>query len=326
MTAGPAVAVALGDSITVGVGDTVGPDARHGAGWAAHLATVLRVGRFRNLASNGSRARDVVGGQLTEALRLRPALATVLVGGNDVLRSDFSPREIESALARTVGALASTGSDVILVRLPVIGLFELAPRAVRRVMRRRVAVVNAAVDAAAAAARQEPGRVMVVDGAEAIESAGAGAWHIDRVHPSPAGHRKLALEVARAWLEEAPRTGSAIATQGGGAPSEALSAGAAASAPARSEAVSEVAPPLAALAARLPSAPDPPSWWQRAGWLVVKGIPWTWRRGGDFLPGLIRAVVSDLRSDQMMSPGSAIAGIADSGLDPRKRMKRRGPA
>ncbi|GAB3175055.1 hypothetical protein GCM10027059_48220 [Myceligenerans halotolerans] len=306
MTTGPAVAVALGDSITVGVGDTVGPDARHGAGWAAHLAAVLRVGTFRNLASNGSRARDVAADQLTEALELRPTLATVLVGGNDVLRSDFSPREIEAALARTVDALARARSDVVLVRLPVIGLFELAPRVVRRVMRRRVAVVNAAVDAAAAAAREAPGRVVVVDGGAAIASAGARAWHIDRVHPSPAGHRKLALGVARAWLGEAAGEGAREA----------------AAEPARPENT----PPEAALAARLPVAPEPPSRWQRAGWLVVKGIPWTWRRGGDFLPGLIRAVVSDLRAEQVLSPGSAIAGIADSGLDPRKRMKRRGPA
>ncbi|MBO0611088.1 SGNH/GDSL hydrolase family protein [Myceligenerans salitolerans] len=303
MTGGPAVAVALGDSITVGVGDTVGPEAPHGAGWAAHLATVLRAGTFRNLASNGSRARDVAGRQLTEALRLGPALATVLVGGNDVLRSDFSAREIEDALARTVDALAASGSDVVLVRLPVIGLFELAPSAVRRVMRQRVAVVNTAVDAAATAAREAPGRVVVVDGARAVASAGALAWHIDRVHPSPAGHRRLALGAASAWL--------------GGSPGSQEHAGTAGSPPAGATASPGAwpgpgpGPSEATLAALLPAAPDPPSRWQRAGWLVAKGIPWTWRRGGDFLPGLVRAVVSDLRSERMAPSGPALAGIAE---------------
>ncbi|RPF19671.1 GDSL-type esterase/lipase family protein [Myceligenerans xiligouense] len=287
MTPGPAVAVALGDSITVGVGDTVGPDARHGAGWAAHLAAVLRAGTFRNLASNGSRARDVADGQLAQALRLRPTLATVLVGGNDVLRSDFSAEEIERALARTVGALAGAASDVVLLRLPVIGLFELAPRPVRRVMRRRVGVINAAVDGAAAAAREAPGHVAVVDGTEAIAAAGARAWHIDRVHPSPAGHRTLALEVARVWLGGTAQHVGAV-------------------------------PSTATLAARLPAAPEPPSRWQRAGWLVAKGIPWTWRRGGDFLPGLVRTVVSDIRSERALPSGSSITGIAEQGPGPRK--------
>ncbi|MBL0888740.1 SGNH/GDSL hydrolase family protein [Myceligenerans indicum] len=299
MTAAPAVVVALGDSITVGVGDTVGPDARNGAGWAAHLAAVLRAGTFHNLASNGSRARDVAGSQLTEALRLSPALATVLVGGNDVLRSDFSAREIEDALAWTAGALSAAGSDVVLVRLPVIGLFELAPRTVRRVMRRRVATVNAAVDAAAAATRRAPGRVVVVDGTTAIAPAGARAWHIDRVHPSPAGHRRLALGVARAWIDQRPLPGPA--PQPGEFSTRQAPAG--------------TTPSDAVLKAHLPTAPEPPSRWQRAGWLVVHGIPWTWRRGGDFLPGLIRAVAADLRSERTRSPGEPSTGSADPGLD-----------
>ncbi|GAB4086619.1 hypothetical protein GCM10028784_32490 [Myceligenerans cantabricum] len=309
MIPGPTTAVALGDSITAGVGDVVGPDARYGPGWAAHLAEVLQVESFRNLAHNGSRARDIAGGQLTEALRLRPALATVLVGGNDVLRSDFSAPEIELALARTVDTLTGAGTAVVLVRLPVIGLFELAPRLVRRVMRRRVALVNAAVDAAAARARKATDHVLVVDGARAIAHAGAAAWHIDRVHPSPTGHRRLALGVARAWLDAVDLAGPTCTVPATGAVHEVPTTAA--------------LPSDADLAARLPDAPDPPSRRQRARWLVTQGIPWTWRRGGDFLPGLIRAVAADLRSERALSAGSAIAGITGSGPDPRKRLRRR---
>ncbi|MEU4365515.1 GDSL-type esterase/lipase family protein, partial [Promicromonospora sp. NPDC023987] len=149
--------VALGDSITVGVGDTVGPDAVHGPGWAAHLAVVLGVEAFTNLASSGARSHDVVGAQLDAALALRPRLATVLVGGNDVLRSDFDARRMLRDLHRCVTELCRAGADVVLVRLPLIGLFELSPRLVRRVMRRRVALINAAVDEVAAAVRSDAG-------------------------------------------------------------------------------------------------------------------------------------------------------------------------
>jgi lysophospholipase L1-like esterase len=284
--------VALGDSITVGVGDTVGPDAVHGPGWAAHLAAVLGVEEFTNLATNGARSRDVADTQLDAALALRPRLATVLVGGNDVLRSDFDARFMLADLHRCVGELCRTGTDVVLVRLPVIGLFELAPRLVRHVMRRRVASVNAAVDEVAAAtaapaaqAQAGAGRVVVVDAVAAIAPAGEKAWHVDRVHPSPAGHRRLALGVAAelAGLDPA------------------------------------YAP---APAARLPEAPEPPSVWQRLVWLVRAGLPWCVRRGRDFLPGLLRSVVHDLRAERTFTQGGMVTSLADSGLDPRRRIGR----
>lgn len=297
--------VALGDSITVGVGDTVGPDAVHGPGWAAHLAAVLGVAGFTNLATSGARSSDVAEAQLETALALRPQLATVLVGGNDVLRSDFDARLTLLDLHRCVSKLCRAGTDVVLVKLPVIGLFELSPRLVRRVMRRRVAAINAAVEEVATAASSgdpddepgcradpAPGRVVVVDAVRAIAPAGDRAWHVDRVHPSPAGHRRLALGVATALADLDPRyavdPGSTADT----------------------------------LAARLPDAPDPPSVWQRLAWLVKAGLPWCARRGRDFLPGLLRAVVHDLRAERTFVPGGMMTSLADSGLEPRGRIGR----
>jgi lysophospholipase L1-like esterase len=314
--------VALGDSITVGVGDTVGPDAVHGAGWAAHLATVLGVETFTNLATSGARSHDVAQHQLDAALALRPRLATVLVGGNDVLRSDFDARLTLLDLHRCVRELCDAGTDVVLVRLPVIGLFELGPRLVRRVMRRRVASINAAVQEVAGALGAETtagveggrgddrgrpgpvrGRVLVVDAVQAIAPAGDKAWHVDRVHPSPAGHRWLALGVATALADlGAEYAGTAVPVGG------ALPAGAAL------PAVPDT------LAARLPGAPDPPSVWQRLAWLLTAGLPWCVRRGRDFLPGLLRAVVHDLRAERVVVPGGVVTGLTDPGLGPRRRL------
>lgn len=278
--------VALGDSITVGVGDTVGPDAVHGPGWAAHLATVLGAETFTNLATEGARSRDVVGTQLDAALALRPHLATVLVGGNDVLRSDFDARHTLADLHRSVGELCRAGADVLLVLLPVIGLFELGPRLVRRVMRRRVASINAAVEEVAGSA---PGRVVVVDAARAIAPAGSRAWHIDRVHPSPLGHRALALAAAAALSVSPSTTGENGVVHA-------------------TSSVTSTTPfsPASALG-RLPEAPDPPSTRERLAWLVRAGLPWCVRRGRDFLPGLLRAVVDDVRPQMTRRTRSAAA-------------------
>ncbi len=48
--AGPVV-VAMGDSVTAGVGDDAG------MGWAFHVASMLGARRWVNLAANGVRAR-----------------------------------------------------------------------------------------------------------------------------------------------------------------------------------------------------------------------------------------------------------------------------
>ncbi len=88
---GPVV-VALGDSITFGVGDGAqGPESVETApvGWAAHVARALGASRFVNLAANGARARHLAQTQVPSALMERPDLVLLTVGGNDVLRGDF---------------------------------------------------------------------------------------------------------------------------------------------------------------------------------------------------------------------------------------------
>lgn len=267
MSAGPAV-VALGDSITAGVGDAVGPDAAHGPGWAAHLALLADTARFENLARNGARTETVIAEQLDLALASGADLATLVIGGNDALRSDFSPADVARRLTTCVGALRSRGTAVVLATLPPIGLFDLCGGRIRTVMRARIDAVNAAVRTVAArhggpaagaggrpGAGEPAGRadVVVFDVAEAVRPIGLGAWYVDRVHPSPLGHRHLAVTAGRALQVALPEL------------------------------------------SRLPATPPPPPVWQQAAWLTLAGVPWALRRGRDFLPGLVRAVVDDLR-------------------------------
>lgn len=265
--------VALGDSISAGVGDAVGPGCAHGPGWAAHLATLLGAGAFHNVARNGARARDVVDVQLPRALDLRPRVATLVVGGNDALRSDFCAASVARDLSVAVGAMRDVGAAVVLATLPPIGLFELAPAPVRRVMRGRIDAVNAAVRHVAAGAGAD---AVVLDVGAAVRAAGPGAWHVDRVHPSPLGHRAIALEAARALqpqLVGEPYRGPHQPDLDG-----------------------------AGVAALLPPPPAPPSVGVRLAWLALAGVPWALRRGRDFLPGLLRAVVEDLRAGVVHPP------------------------
>lgn len=181
---GPRV-VAMGDSITLGVGDGTAPGI--GSGWAAHVAHALGASSFTNLAANGTRARSLGLSQLPTGLMERPDIVLLTVGGNDVLRGDFSPEEITARVADAITRLRRPGREIVMIGLDRIAAFDLLGRHVSEVMARRVGQANGAVGMALAGTD-----VHWIDGAEVFARLGDSAWHIDRIHPSPAGHRALA--------------------------------------------------------------------------------------------------------------------------------------
>ena len=81
--------VAMGDSITVGMGDPA-PEGRGWRGFAALLADTLPEPNLHNLAFLGAQTADVERVQLPAALDLKPDVVTIVVGINDTLRGDFT--------------------------------------------------------------------------------------------------------------------------------------------------------------------------------------------------------------------------------------------
>ena len=181
---GPRV-VALGDSVTLGVGD--GHVLEVGAGWAAHVAYALGASSFTNVAENGTRARSLGLSQLPTVLMQRPDIVLLTVGGNDVLRGDFSPTEITERMVDALTRLHRPGREIVIISLDRIAAFDLLGRRVSATMARRISRANGALRTAIAGTQ-----VHLVDGAEVFARLGESAWHIDRIHPSPAGHRALA--------------------------------------------------------------------------------------------------------------------------------------
>jgi lysophospholipase L1-like esterase len=175
---------ALGDSITLGVGDPVG---RAWRGWAVLLAEGLPEPRLHMLAANGACIADVERHQLPAALPLRPDLASVIVGVNDTLRPGFDPARIAASAGHTVGALRATGAAVLTMRLPDPGRMLGLPSALARPLARRAAEVNAVMDEVAARFG-----TLHFDAARAAETYEPSMWAVDRLHPSERGHRMLA--------------------------------------------------------------------------------------------------------------------------------------
>jgi lysophospholipase L1-like esterase len=179
---------ALGDSITLGVGDPVlAAGGRAWRGWAALLAAGLCEPRLHILASCGARTSDVERDQLPWALQLRPDIASVVVGVNDTLRASFDPAVVAGSMAHSVGALRAAGAEVLTMRLPDPGQMLGLPGSLARPLARRAREVNAIMDGVAARFG-----TLHYDAAGDAEVHDRRMWAVDRLHPSERGHRLIA--------------------------------------------------------------------------------------------------------------------------------------
>ncbi|QLY29549.1 SGNH/GDSL hydrolase family protein [Nocardia huaxiensis] len=181
--------VAIGDSQTEGVGDP-GADGMF-RGWADRFAGALAEVnpqlRYANLAVRGSRAVDIRRDQLAAAVALKPDLATVVAGMNDLIRPRFDRDALLADLDAMYSALRGTGATVLTFTFPDIG--AIAP--VARALSNRVRVVNADVRRLAG----EHGLV-VVDFEPCPATVDRRVWCDDRLHLNPLGHNLVAHAVA----------------------------------------------------------------------------------------------------------------------------------
>ncbi|WP_020574007.1 SGNH/GDSL hydrolase family protein [Actinopolymorpha alba] len=187
--------VALGDSVTVGVGD---PTERGWRGWAALLAESLATSyslHFANVASEGATASQVLRDQLPPAIHFQPHLASMVVGINDTLRSTFDPARIRGELFTIAGEL--TGATLLMLRFHDHGRVFGLPGFLRHRLSSRIEAVNAVYDEIHSVFGG-----LYVDLAARPQVYARTAWSVDRLHPSERGHRELARACAQT-LEQA---------------------------------------------------------------------------------------------------------------------------
>ncbi|MDQ8703579.1 SGNH/GDSL hydrolase family protein [Streptomyces sp. LHD-70] len=183
--------VALGDSQTEGLGD--GDDTSGLRGFADRLAEQLAVHSpeltYANLAVRGRLAGQVRAEQLDPALALRPDLATVVAGVNDVLRPSFDADAVAGHLEAMFAALTAQGARVATVTFP--DPARLTPLA--RPLSPRIAALN---DRVRRAARRHG--VVVAETHRHPVVMDPRLWSPDRLHASPLGHLRIASALAHA--------------------------------------------------------------------------------------------------------------------------------
>jgi lysophospholipase L1-like esterase len=184
--------VAMGDSFTEGMNDPY-PDGTF-RGWADLVAARLAIEEgphfgYANLAVRGRLVDQIVNEQLEATLAMKPALVSFAAGGNDVLRRKVDPAALVDRIDLVIGRLRAAGADVILFRFADITAHLPGQR-----------IVGPRADALNDGAR----RLAEKHGAYLIDLFGDATfrnpamWSADRLHLSPAGHRRVAGHVLNA--------------------------------------------------------------------------------------------------------------------------------
>jgi lysophospholipase L1-like esterase len=184
--------VAMGDSFTEGMNDAY-PDGSF-RGWADLVAARLAVDSgpdfgYANLAIRGRLLDQVIDEQLEPTMAMGPDLVSFAAGGNDVLRPRVDPRSLVDRIDPVIERIRSTGADVILFRFADVTTQLPA----QRIVGPRAAVLN---DGATALAARHG--AYVIDLFADAGFAHPYMWSPDRLHLSPAGHRRVAGHVLNA--------------------------------------------------------------------------------------------------------------------------------
>ncbi|WP_193608249.1 SGNH/GDSL hydrolase family protein [Nocardioides lijunqiniae] len=198
--------VAIGDSLSEGVGDVPWPDGT-ARGWTDRLAGLLADHHascdYANLAVRGYQAAQVRDRQLAAAVALAPDVVTITAGMNDILR----PRVDFDALAATLTDLVlpfrAMGARVLFVPIPDITSISPAGRLTLPRRLRLNAIYQRLCD--------ESGVVPLTSTTDTVFE-DPRAWAEDRLHLSPLGHERLAtgaaealgLEVEPGWQSPPP--------------------------------------------------------------------------------------------------------------------------
>ncbi|MGW2931075.1 SGNH/GDSL hydrolase family protein [Streptomyces sp. NPDC001156] len=201
--------VALGDSLTEGVGDPVGDTWR---GWAAllagGLAPMTTPAEFTNLSFSGAQTRDLLERQTPQALEMRPDVASVLIGVNDTLRYTFDIHAVAARLDKVYAAFRAQNTVLLTACLPDPGSMLRLPGALARPLARRQRAVNTVVHALSE--RYGAVHLHAEGGAWISDRA---MWSADRLHPGERGHRQLARRFHALLAEAGVATGAAPAAE-----------------------------------------------------------------------------------------------------------------
>ncbi|MET9494284.1 SGNH/GDSL hydrolase family protein [Streptomyces sp. NPDC006552] len=186
--------VAVGDSFTEGMSDLM-PDGSY-RGWADLLAARMAARtpgfRYANLAVRGKLIQQIVDEQVDVAAAMNADVVTLVGGLNDTLRPKCDMVRVRDLLTEAVEKLAPSCRRLVLMRSPG----RNGP--VLQRFRPRMEELYACIDDLAV--RHD---ALVVDLYGVPVLGDQRMWDVDRLHPTPEGHERIAEAVWQALGHDA---------------------------------------------------------------------------------------------------------------------------
>ncbi len=183
--------VALGDSLTEGIGDHV--EGIETMSWADRVAQVLHPMRYTNLAKRGQTSDEVIATQLQTAFALQPDLVSVLMGGNDDRNPDWKIEDFHTNLHVVLRALSYSGAQ--LITMTMVDISPLLPEWYLpkfEVLGGRIRAINDSVR------RISPQYdAICVDLETHPQVQQQATLSADYLHPNMLGYQRIAAEVVR---------------------------------------------------------------------------------------------------------------------------------
>jgi len=186
--------VAIGDSLSEGLGDWGFEHSREGCGWTDRLAGLLgqqaaiygQDFEYANLAIRGSKMLEILTAQLEDAIALEPDLVTIMAGSNDLMKPSSQHPALQALLRGAIERLLASGCQVVVANT----INPLHLRVFRRLARRAEGMTRLIEETAA-----EYG-VPVLDVFRIEKFNDLCFWAEDMVHFSGYGHTRIANKAA----------------------------------------------------------------------------------------------------------------------------------
>ena len=184
--------VALGDSFTVGIGDSVEGFAKLSAmDWLADALRQANPGlQYTNLAKSGLFVSEIREQQLETALALEPDFVTLVAGANDLLKGRFNAAGWEQEFQKLFEALSQSGAVVVTGGVPDFPLLKTLKESHQAGMTRIITKANDMMRRLA-----DRYQVVFVDSWSISALSNQEDWSLDGVHLNSRGYFKFAQEM-----------------------------------------------------------------------------------------------------------------------------------
>ncbi|MBP2242766.1 lysophospholipase L1-like esterase [Cytobacillus eiseniae] len=178
--------VAMGDSLTVGVGDEVEGFPR--SSWVDTFAQMHSPPFLAtNLAKRGLVTKEVRMTQLEKALTLQADLVSLITGANDILKEQWNRNEYKNEMEHMIDALSQTGATIIIGNMPDFTARLPIPTEKKQGLKEQLLAANEVIYLL-----NHEYKFHLIDFWNTPLAQDPSIWSNDRIHPNSRGYQEIA--------------------------------------------------------------------------------------------------------------------------------------